>query len=70
MKMQVEAIFKAQQTVQEELNITIKPQIMLPLIISQKEMVFFAKLVERVRDNLDQTLDYVLGTMIELLVQP
>jgi pyruvate,orthophosphate dikinase len=65
-EMQIEAIFKAQKIAQAELGIVIKPQIMLPLVISQKEMAFFAKSIKAVRDKLDPSLEYVMGTMIEL----
>jgi len=69
-EMQVKSIFESSIEVSKSLNIEIKPEIMIPLIISEKEFIYFKKLVENTAMNIKEeygdTPKYLLGTMVEL----
>ena len=69
-EMQVRSIFEAALDVSKKMKIRIKPEIMVPLIISDKEFLFFKKLIENVAIKIakeyGETPKYLLGTMVEL----
>jgi pyruvate,orthophosphate dikinase len=69
-EMQVRAIFEAVVEVQKELGETVKPEIMIPLIATKKEFDVLKELVVTVASEValggGVTLDYLVGTMIEL----
>jgi pyruvate,orthophosphate dikinase len=69
-EMQVRAIFEAVVEVQKALGETVKPEIMIPLIATKKEFDILKELVEKVASEVavgaGGTLDYLVGTMIEL----
>jgi pyruvate,orthophosphate dikinase len=69
-EMQVRSIFESALDVSKKMKINIKPEIMIPLIISEKEFLFFKKLVEKIaskiEDEYGETPIYLLGTMVEL----
>lgn len=61
-EMQVKAIFAAAVAVQAK-GITVKPEIMVPLIATSEEMKLFKSRIDALAP---QGLDYMVGTMIEL----
>ena len=69
-KMQVEAIFKASYEIHQKEKITIKPEIMIPLIMNASEFTKMKKIItkkiESLKKESDFNFDYQLGTMIEL----
>ena len=69
-EMQVRSIFEAALYVSKKMKIRIKPEIMVPLIISDKEFLFFKTLVENVASKITEeygeTPKYLLGTLVEL----
>ena len=69
-EMQVRAIFESALEVSKKIKINIKPEIMIPLIISDKEFLFFKKLVEniagKILEEYGEMPQYLLGTMVEL----
>jgi len=69
-EMQVRAIFEAVVEVQKELGETVTPEIMIPLIATKKEFDILKELVVKVASEValggGVTLDYLVGTMIEL----
>ena len=69
-EMQVKSIFESSIEVSKSINIEIKPEIMIPLIISEKEFIYFKKLVENtamsIQEKYGVTPKYLLGTMVEL----
>jgi len=69
-EMQVKSIFESAIEVSKNINIEIKPEIMIPLIISEKEFIYFKKLVENIaiiiKEKYGVTPKYLLGTMVEL----
>jgi pyruvate,orthophosphate dikinase len=69
-EMQVRAIFEAVVEVQKALGETVKPEIMIPLIATKKEFDILKEMVEKVASEValgaGSTLDYLVGTMIEL----
>ena len=69
-EMQVKSIFESSIEVSKSINIEIKPEILIPLIISEKEFIYFKKLVENTAMNIKEkygdTPKYLLGTMVEL----
>ena len=69
-EMQVRSIFESALDVSKKMKINIKPEIMIPLIISEKEFLFFKKLVEKIASKIEEeygeTPIYLLGTMVEL----
>ena len=69
-EMQCRANLESALDVSKKMKINIKPEIMIPLIISEKEFLFFKKLVEKIaskiEDEYGETPIYLLGTMVEL----
>ncbi|MEE9301630.1 MAG: pyruvate, phosphate dikinase [Alphaproteobacteria bacterium] len=69
-EMQVRAVFEAAIDVGAELDQTVVPEIMIPLVASRNEFDLMKALVERVADRVAQDnsaeLHYLVGTMIEL----
>ena len=69
-EMQVRSIFESALEVSKKIKINIKPEIMIPLIISDKEFLFFKKLVEniagKILEEYGEMPQYLLGTMMEL----
>jgi pyruvate,orthophosphate dikinase len=68
-EMQARAIFEAAVAVQKQ-GITVKPEVMIPLVGSLKEMANQAAIVRRVASEVFEEkgvkVDYMVGTMIEL----
>jgi pyruvate, orthophosphate dikinase len=69
-EMQVRSIFESSIEVSKSINIEIKPEIMIPLIISDKEFIYFKNLVEnianKIKEEFGEIPKYLLGTMVEL----
>ncbi len=68
-EMQARAIFEAAVKVKRE-GVVVKPEIMIPLVANVNELKLQAELVRRVAEEVFQregeTVDYLIGTMIEL----
>lgn len=68
-EMQARAIFEAAVKVKRE-GVTVKPEIMIPLIVNVTELKLQADVVRRVAQEVFQregeTVEYLVGTMIEL----
>ncbi len=68
-EMQVRAIFEAAVTVAKD-GVKVKPEVMIPLTATLKEMANQAAIVHRVAHEVfkekGKTVDYLVGTMIEL----
>ena len=68
-EMQARAIFEAAVKVAKE-GVKVKPEIMIPLTTGLKEMANQSALVRKVADEVfaekEQTVEYLVGTMIEL----
>ena len=69
-EMQVEAIFRASYNLQKNENLSISPEIMIPLVMNSKELsqmkeVLLEK-INQLEDELKFTFKYTIGTMIEL----
>ena len=69
-EMQVEAILMAAYNVQKKENITVAPEIMIPLVMNSEELNqmknILVKKLSKIQKKLDFTLNYTIGTMIEL----
>jgi pyruvate,orthophosphate dikinase len=69
-EMQTRAIIEAALEVSQNLNETIIPEIMVPLVATSKELKILKKLICNTADKIisssDQKMDYMVGTMIEL----
>ncbi|MFP6779228.1 MAG: pyruvate, phosphate dikinase [Alphaproteobacteria bacterium] len=69
-EMQVRSIFESSIEVSKSINIEIKPEIMIPLIISEKEFIYFKNLVENIANSIEEEYGehpkYLIGTMVEL----
>ena len=69
-KMQTRALMEAAIEVSEEENLTIVPEIMIPLIGEVKELQFVKKVVvdtaELVKEEKNSDIEYHIGTMIEI----
>jgi pyruvate,orthophosphate dikinase len=69
-EMQVRAIFEAAAQVSKETGVPVKPEIMIPLVATKKELDLVKGLVDRVAAEVEsgssQPLEYLVGTMIEL----
>ena len=69
-KMQVKAIITAACKAQKDLNISITPQIMIPLVGDVKELQYVKKeIIEEIENtlkDLNETIKYKIGTMIEI----
>src|ERR1017187_2072854 len=68
-EMQARAIFEAAVAVAKD-GVKVKPEVMIPLTATVKEMANQAAIVRRVADDVfrekERTVEYVVGTMIEL----
>jgi pyruvate,orthophosphate dikinase len=68
-EMQVRAIFEAAVAVAKD-GVKVKPEVMIPLTATLKEMANQAAIVHRVAQEVfkekERTVDYLVGTMIEL----
>uniref|UniRef100_A0A3B0IXI3 Pyruvate, phosphate dikinase n=1 Tax=Wolbachia endosymbiont of Aleurodicus floccissimus TaxID=2152762 RepID=A0A3B0IXI3_9RICK len=62
--MQIRAILSATSEIRKEKKIEVKPEIMIPFIMSEKEFVLICELVKKEAKNFD--VNYSIGTMIEL----
>ena len=69
-EMQARAIFEAATLVQKESGETVEPEVMIPLVAWTKEFTILKGIVDRVAAEVAEregvTLDYLVGTMIEL----
>ena len=69
-EMQARAIFEAVAEVQKKAGKTVVPEIMIPLVATRKEFdlmkVVIDQVAEEVSQSADETLEYLVGTMIEL----
>jgi len=69
-KMQVRAIIEAAIEISQELNIEIKPEIMIPLVGKKEELVYVKRTaieeIEAVFEEKNTKLPYLIGTMIEI----
>lgn len=69
-KMQSRAIMEAAIEVSKEENITIVPEIMVPLVGKKSELDFVKKYIvetaEEVKKEMNSTIEYLVGTMIEV----
>ncbi len=68
-EMQVEAIFRAAVSVQKK-NTKVEPEVMIPLVGIVQELAILRELTvktaQRIMDETDQKIDYLVGTMIEI----
>ncbi|MDM8335639.1 pyruvate, phosphate dikinase [Wolbachia pipientis] len=62
--MQVRAIFSAADELKKEKKVEIKPEIIIPLIMNEKELILICELIKREAKSFD--VSYSIGTMIEL----
>jgi pyruvate,orthophosphate dikinase len=69
-EMQARAIFEAACEVAEKSGEAVVPEVMIPLVGTRKELAILKALVERTAEQVfaeaGRTLDYLVGTMIEL----
>ncbi len=69
-EMQTTAVIQAALAVSKRLNISIHPEIMIPLVGDVKELTYVKEFVVETADRLiaesGQTLEYSVGTMIEI----
>jgi pyruvate,orthophosphate dikinase len=68
--MQVRAIFEAAAQVTKEQGVAIRPEIMIPLVATKKELDLIKVSIDRIAAEVDKStghkLSYMVGTMIEL----
>ena len=68
--MQTRAIIEAAIDVSKELNVNIKPELMIPLVGDVKEFTYLARQIKELADHLikeaNVDVPYTIGTMIEL----
>lgn len=62
--MQIRAILSAASELRKEKKIEVKPEIMIPFIMSEKEFILICELIKKEAENFD--VNYSIGTMIEL----
>ena len=69
-EMQSRAIFEAAIEVEKQTGVAAKPEIMVPLVSVVEELTFVKDRIEQVAQEVEKetghTLDFVIGTMIEL----
>ena len=69
-EMQVRSIFESVTEVSKKLNLSIMPEIMVPLIISDSELIFIKEKIDDVALAVEKEtgvkIKYLVGTMIEL----
>ena len=63
-RMQIRAILSAASELRKEKKIEVKPEIMIPFIMSEKEFILICELIKKEAENFD--VNYSIGTMIEL----
>ncbi len=68
--MQARAILEAAVSVQNKTNKPLTPEIMIPLIVSQKELSILKNIIDATADDVFEetgvSVDYLVGTMIEI----
>ncbi len=62
--MQIRAILCAADEIKREKKVEIKPEIMIPFIMNEKELALICELVKKEAEG--KNVDYSIGTMIEL----
>ncbi|MBV0899248.1 MAG: pyruvate, phosphate dikinase [Wolbachia endosymbiont of Fragariocoptes setiger] len=62
--MQIRAILSTASDLKKEFNIELKPEIMIPFIMNEKELILITQLIEEESKNFNSK--YSIGTMIEL----
>ncbi|NUY39277.1 pyruvate, phosphate dikinase [Wolbachia endosymbiont of Litomosoides brasiliensis] len=62
--MQARAIFSAMDELKKEKEVEVKPEIMIPFIMNEKEFILICELLKKEAENFD--VNYSVGTMIEL----
>jgi pyruvate,orthophosphate dikinase len=69
-EMQARAIFEAAVSVEEETGKTVKPEVMVPLIATRRELEILKEIIDRVAREVESAKgrkpNYITGTMIEL----
>ena len=69
-EMQVRSIFESVTEVSKKLNLSIMPEIMVPLIISDSELIFIKEKIDDVALTVEKEtgvkIKYLVGTMVEL----
>ena len=69
-QMQVEAIIRAAYNLQKKENVTVAPEIMIPLVMNAEELFqmknILVKKINKVQEKLDFVFNFTIGTMIEL----
>jgi pyruvate,orthophosphate dikinase len=69
-EMQARAIFEAAVTVEKETGKIVKPEVMVPLIATRRELEILKEIIDRVAgevaSEMGQQPHYITGTMIEL----
>ena len=69
-EMQVRSIFESVIDVEKKFKIKIIPEIMVPLIISETELIFIKNKIDNVAKMIEEEtgnkLEYLVGTMVEL----
>ena len=69
-EMQVRSIFESVTEVSKKLNLSIMPEIMVPLIISDSELIFIKEKIDDVALAVEKEtgvkIKYLVGTMVEL----
>ncbi|WP_333023164.1 pyruvate, phosphate dikinase [Wolbachia endosymbiont of Pentidionis agamae] len=63
-RMQIRAILKAASEIQKEQGLEIKPEIMIPFIMSERELELICQLAQKESEQFN--VKYSIGTMIEL----
>ncbi|WP_253299943.1 pyruvate, phosphate dikinase [Wolbachia endosymbiont of Chironomus riparius] len=63
-RMQIRAILSTADELQKECNIEIKPEIMIPFVMSEKEFVMIYEMAKKEAEKFK--VNYLIGTMIEL----
>ncbi len=64
-RMQIRAILSTVYELQKEANIIVKPEIMVPFIMSEKELMLICEMARAEAQNFND-IKYSIGTMIEL----
>ena len=68
-EMQMNAIFEAVVELTKQ-NVTVKPEVMIPIVGTKAEMKFFREMADRIADEVKKAsgvdFKYLVGTMIEL----
>ncbi|UWI83375.1 pyruvate, phosphate dikinase [Wolbachia endosymbiont of Howardula sp.] len=62
--MQIRAIFSAAEEIIEITKLSIVPEIMVPFVMNEKELILICQMIKQEAKNFD--IQYIIGTMIEL----